>query len=125
VIDDEGDISGAPDLLAQIAASTASHDVTDKRLVYQRNGVREYIVWRVLDRRVDWYVSRGTGYERLPVGDDGFMRRIIFSASWLDVGALLRKDYGALLDALQRGLETAEHANFKAELQRGRTAPRG
>src|SRR5262249_34603329 len=78
VIDEEGYINGAPDLVAEVAASSASYDVNDKLRVYQEKGVREYIVWRVLDCQVDWYVLRGTGYEKLTAGDDGVLRSTIF-----------------------------------------------
>ena len=26
--------------------------------LYRRNGAREYVVWRVFERRIDWFVSR-------------------------------------------------------------------
>ena len=37
----------------EVAASSASHDLHDKLNVYRRNGVREYLVWRTLDERID------------------------------------------------------------------------
>ena len=40
-------VEGAPELVAEIAATSASYDLRDKRVVYQRNGVREYLVWHV------------------------------------------------------------------------------
>ena len=50
-------VEGAPELVAEVASSSVSYDLTDKLKVYRRNGVREYIVWRVLDRQIDWFVS--------------------------------------------------------------------
>jgi Uma2 family endonuclease len=125
VIDEEGTINGAPDLVAEVAASSVSYDVNDKLRVYQAKGVREYIVWRVLDGRVDWYVLRGTEYEPLTAGDDGVLRSTIFPGLWLDPGALVRKDSETLLAVLHRGVETPEHSAFKAELQRARIKPEG
>jgi Uma2 family endonuclease len=125
MIDEEGYINGAPDLVAEVAASSASYDVNDKLPVYQAKGVREYIVWRVFDRQVDWYVLRGTGYEALTADEDGILRSTIFPGLWLDPTALLGKDSERLLAVLQRGLETPEHADFKAQLQRARIAPEG
>jgi Uma2 family endonuclease len=118
VIDEKGYMNGAPDLIAEIAASSATIDSGDKLEVYRRNGVREYIVWRVLDREVDWYVLRGSEYEKLGAGEDGILRSTIFPGLWLDPGALMREDFDTLLAVLQRGLETPEHADFKADLQR-------
>jgi Uma2 family endonuclease len=125
VIDEEGYINGAPDLVAEVAASSADVDVNAKLSVYQRKGVREYIVWRVLDHELDWYVLRGAGYESLTADDDGVLRSTIFPGLWLDPGALLRRDSETLLAVLQRGLETPEHAAFKADLQRAKIGPTG
>jgi Uma2 family endonuclease len=51
----DGYIEGAPQLIFEIAASSASYDLHDKLRAYQRNGVREYVVWRVLDGMIDWF----------------------------------------------------------------------
>jgi Uma2 family endonuclease len=122
-IDQDGYINGAPDLVAEVAASSTSYDLNDKLRVFQAKGVRDYIVWRVLDRQVDWYVLRGDRYERLDAGDDGVLRSTIFPGLWLDPAALIRKHSETLLEALRRGLETPEHAAFKAELQRAGIDP--
>jgi Uma2 family endonuclease len=58
-ISDDDYIEGAPELIGEIAASSASFDLGVKLDAYRRNGVCEYVVWRVLDREVDW--SRGHG----------------------------------------------------------------
>ena len=72
-IDEDGYISGAPELIAEIASTSASYDLHDKLNAYRRNGVREYIVWRVLDRAVDWFVLRGSEY--VPTaGDEASVR---------------------------------------------------
>ena len=54
-------IEEAPELVAEIASSSASYDLNTKLNVYRRNGVREYIVWRVLDRQIDWFVLERRG----------------------------------------------------------------
>src|SRR5262245_14616013 len=46
-------IENAPELGAEVASSSVSIDLTAKLHVYRRKGVREYVVWRVLDRAVD------------------------------------------------------------------------
>ncbi|MDR5639075.1 Uma2 family endonuclease, partial [Thermosynechococcus sp. PP42] len=38
-------IEGAPELVVEIAASSAAYDLHDKLRVYRRNGVQEYLVW--------------------------------------------------------------------------------
>ncbi len=123
-IDKDDYINGAPDLVAEIAASTASYDLNDKLQAYRREGVREYIAWRVLDRQIDWYVLSGQGYEKLAPGEDGVLRSTIFPGLWLDPAALLRDDCDTLLEVLQRGLETPEHAAFVERLQRAKVEPK-
>ncbi len=48
-------VEGPPELIVEIAASSASLDLGDKRHVYRRNQVREYLVWRVYDQALDWF----------------------------------------------------------------------
>ena len=63
---DRGDyVAGAPELVAEVTASSASYDLHDKLRAYRRNGVREYVVWRVWDREIDWFMFREGTYERL------------------------------------------------------------
>ncbi|MDX2272978.1 MAG: Uma2 family endonuclease [Cyanobacteriota bacterium] len=52
-IDEDGYLTGAPDLIVEIATSGASDDLHSKKEVYQRHGVKEYIVWRTLDQQID------------------------------------------------------------------------
>ncbi len=124
-IDDDDYLNGAPDLVAEVAASSAHYDVSDKLEVYRRHGVREYIVWRVLDREIDWFVLRDGRFERLAPAEDGVLRSTIFPGLWLDPTALLSDDFDTLLAVLQRGVDTPEHAAFKAQLQQSRREPAG
>lgn len=43
-IDADGHIKGLPELIVEIAASTASNDLGDKLRSYRRNGIQEYII---------------------------------------------------------------------------------
>src|SRR5690606_16531043 len=47
-------LEGAPELVAEASQSTASYDLHDKLNAYRRNGVKEYLVWRIADREIDW-----------------------------------------------------------------------
>ncbi|GCL41971.1 hypothetical protein NIES80_16720 [Dolichospermum planctonicum] len=48
-------VEGAPELIVEIAASSASYDVHEKLKVYRRNQVQEYLIWRVYDHQFDWF----------------------------------------------------------------------
>jgi Uma2 family endonuclease len=109
-------IEGAPDLVVEIAASSASYDLHDKFNSYRRNGVREYIVYRVLEGQVDWFVERDGRYEALAPSADGLLRSTIFPGLWLDAAALVRGDLAAVLAVVQQGLSSPEHADFVTHL---------
>jgi Uma2 family endonuclease len=105
-------VGGAPELIAEIAASSASYDLHDKLRAYQRNGVVEYVVWRVEDRAIDWFVLREDRYERLPLSAAGFYKSHVFPGLWLDPAALLRGDLAQVAAVVQQGLAAPEHADF-------------
>lgn len=55
-ISEDDYIEGAPELIVEVAASSASYDLNDKLNAYRRNGVQEYIVWQTYENRVDWFI---------------------------------------------------------------------
>jgi Uma2 family endonuclease len=117
-----GYIEGAPDLVAEVASSSASYDLGEKLRAYRRNGAREYVVWRVLDRQIDWFVLHEERYEPLPPAADGILRSMVFPGLWLDPAALIRGDVNAVFAIVQQGLNSPEHAGFVAQLERARIA---
>ena len=121
-ISEDDYIEGAPELVAEVASSSASYDLGKKRDAYRRNGVREYVVWRVLDRQVDWFVNREGRFELMPPSADGILRSTVFPGLWLDPNALVRGEKTRVKAILQQGLDSAEHADFVARLERARIA---
>jgi Uma2 family endonuclease len=111
-----GYLEGAPELAVEVASSSASYDLHVKLEVYQEHGVREYLVWRVGDRAVDWYALRGDRYEPLSAGPDGILRSEVFPGLWLDPAALIASEGPRLLAVLQEGLASPEHAAFVKRL---------
>jgi Uma2 family endonuclease len=115
-IDSDGYIAGGPELVAEVAASSVSIDRNTKMRAYRRNGVREYVIWRVEESAIDWFVLHGGKYDPLPGGPDGILRSEVFPGLWLDPAAMLRQDLAAVLAVLQQGLASAEHTAFVAHL---------
>ena len=111
-ISDDRYLEGAPELIVEIAASSASYDLRDKKNVYRRNGVQEYIVWRVYDEALDWFQLREGEYHRLQPGEDGIIRSQVFPGLHLAVEALLAGDLSAVLATVRAGTEMAEHVAF-------------
>jgi Uma2 family endonuclease len=114
---DGGFIEGAPELIAEIAASSASYDLHSKKNVYRRNGVREYIVWRTLDQAIDWFILHEGEYVLLQAGGDGIHRSIVFPGLWLDFAALLAGEMAKVLSNLQQGIASPEHQAFLEKLK--------
>lgn len=118
---DRGDyVEGAPELIAEVAASSASYDLHDKLRAYRRNEVREYVVWRVWDKALDWFVLRQGSYERLTPTAAGVYRSEVFPGLWLDAAALMAGRLDQAIHVAQQGLASPEHAGFVARLQQTR-----
>jgi len=113
----DGYVEGAPELAAEVAASSVSYDRHVKLQVYEERGVREYIVWRVDDREIDWFVLRESRFDPLQTGPDGVLRSEVFPGLWLDPAALLAGDGPRLMAMLQQGLASPEHAAFIERLR--------
>ena len=117
VIDADGYIEGGPELVAEIAASSASIDLHAKFRAYRRNRVQEYLVWRVLDEAIDWFVLRRGRYLSLKPDAAGVVRSNVFPGLWLDPAALLRSDFPTVLAVLQQGMASAEYKAFWTRLR--------
>lgn len=104
-ISDDGYVEGAPEFVAEVAASSVSIDLHAKRRVYRRSAVQEYLVWRVQDHAIDWFALHEGDYQPLVVDAVGILRSTHFPGLWLDAAALLRGDLAAVLQTLQRGVQ--------------------
>lgn len=109
-------VEGPPDLIVEVAASSAAYDLYDKRAVYRRNGVREYAVWQVYDQHVDWWTLEDEVYVPLQPDDAGVIRSRLFPGLWLATPALLAGSLAQVLAVLQQGLASDEHAAFVNQL---------
>ncbi len=96
----DGYFEGAPELVVEVAASSASYDLHDKKAAYERAGVPEYVVWRVLDAAVDWFRLRGGRYELVAPDAAGVIASGVFAGLQLDVRKLLAGDLAGVLAAL-------------------------
>ena len=98
-------IEGAPELIVEIAASSVAYDLHDKKRAYQRNGVREYLVWRVYDCEFDWFYLNAGEYIKLEADENGVIRSEVFPGLWLDVSSLLSGQMQQVLAVLQQGMK--------------------
>ena len=113
-------VEGAPELVAEISASTQGEDLHDKFNLYHQNGVREYIVWRTPEKRIEWYVARKRGFKALAASSDGILKSETFPGLWLDAEAMAAAKVKRVLKVLRQGFASPEHAAFVAKLKAAR-----
>lgn len=90
-------IVGPPELVIEIAASSASIDLHDKKNAYRRNGVQEYIVWRVLDEAIDWWELFDGDYRPLAADASGIVESRVYPGLRLNLSAMLVRDLKTVL----------------------------
>ena len=111
-INAKGQLAGAPELIVEIAASSAAYDANEKLETYRRFGVAEYILWLTEENRILWMALDDDEYRTLKPDDEGIVRSRVFPGLWMNVNAMLTNDRSAVKTALERGLKSAEHAAF-------------
>lgn len=107
-------IEGAPELLAEIAHSSRDIDLNEKRIDYQRAGVLEYLVLSIAEQELHWF--HFPSQEVIAPNRRGVARSRVFPGLWIDVRALLARDSGRLVETIQKGLASREHARFVRRL---------
>ena len=113
---EDGFLEGAPELAGDVTANSVRIDMNSKLRVYRRIGLREYIVWRLKDREIDWFSLKHGQYEPLPQVE-GIIKSEVFPGLWLDPKALVNEDLITVLRVLDQGLQSPEHAEFVARLK--------
>ncbi len=116
VVDEDGYLTGAPELVVEVSLSSRSYDLNQKKADYDRAGVPEYLVVELNPNRIHWFIRRGRHFLDLQPGPDGIHRSEIFPGLWLDAEALFAEDRRRLIRILNRGLRSPEHAAFVAKL---------
>lgn len=115
-VDDDDYIVGPPELVVEIAASTASYDLHDKKETYRKHGVLEYIVWRVEDRQIDWFNLTDGQYVSLAPNENGVIESNVFPGLRLNLPAIMAGKQVDVFLELQNGLNSAEHQAFVERL---------
>jgi len=111
-ISEDDYVEGAPELIVEIAASTVSLDLHQKLNIYRRNGVQEYLVWRIYDCEFDWFRLNAGEYIKIEPNTNGTISSVVFPGLWLDKTALLTGNLAKVLEVLQQGLASEEHQDF-------------
>lgn len=109
-------LEGPPELIIEIAASSASYDMHSKRQVYRRNGVQEYLIFLTLEQEVVWFCLDDGEYRLLPPDDQGVFSSRTFPGLWLHAQHVWDGNLSGLMDTLQQGMASQDHVDFAAKL---------
>ncbi|MCW1923459.1 Uma2 family endonuclease [Luteolibacter arcticus] len=96
-IDLDGYICGAPELVAEIASSSASYDLHQKKRTYLRSGALEYLVWIVAEKRIVWWQLQGDDFVEIQPAADGSLESPNFPGLVIDAPALVAGDFAKAL----------------------------
>ncbi len=109
-------VGGAPELIVEVADSSRAIDLGDKLAEYEKAGALEYVVFGLDPDEVFWHVRQENRLVRVEPDADGLFRSRAFPGLWLDPTALFEDNGLGLMATLERGLATAEHADFVVSL---------
>ncbi len=108
----DGYIVGAPELVAEIATSSAAIDLGAKKNAYRRNGVQEYLVWQTFENQLSWFRLCDEDYVLIEPDGEGVIQSQVFPGLWLAVPSLLSGAMMNVMNVLQAGLTTPAHQAF-------------
>lgn len=111
-IDADKYITGAPELVVEIAASSVSIDTHKKLEAYRRNGVKDYVIWLVEENEIRWLVLRDGSFVTLEPDADGLLRSEALPGLVMDPLALLVGDLRKMSDDQASQRDTEAHARF-------------
>jgi len=116
-VDDDDYLQGAPELLVEVAGSSAAIDLNQKLQVYRRNGVAEYLVLLTHEQEVRWFSLAAGETVQIEPEVDGMLRSRVFPGLHLQPTLFWQGDLAGVLAVLRRGLAAPEHAAFVERLR--------
>ncbi len=117
-VNDEAYLVGAPELVVEVAYSSRSLDMNQKRDDYRLAGVREYLVYCIEEEELHWF--QFPAEEELKFSRDGICRSVFFPGLWIDRQALIDHNGSRLIEVVQQGLASRPHAAFVKRLAAAR-----
>jgi Uma2 family endonuclease len=115
-ISEDGYVTGAPEFVCEVAASSRSYDLGAKKKVYLKFGVKEYVLWQVEENGIEWFVLENGQYVSRSPDTDEIFRSTVFPGLWLDWKALLTGDAARVFAVVHQGCATPEHAELVKRL---------
>jgi Uma2 family endonuclease len=116
-VDDDDYLQGAPELIVEVAGSSAAIDLHDKLNAYRRNGVQEYLVLLTHEQETRWFRFENGETYRIEADEQGVLHSQVLPGLYFDTHRFWQGDLAGLLAVLQQGLASEEHAAFVKQLQ--------
>jgi len=111
-------VVGAPELIWEVAHSSAAIDLNAKFKDYAAAGVKEYVVLCLGEQLLRWFDLPGS--VEITAGRDGVFKSKVFPGLWVNAKALVEGNTRRAAETLERGLATPEHTAFVAALSERR-----
>ena len=118
LVNDEGYFEGPAELLAEVAFSSVSIDLHQKRQDYEQAGIQEYLVLCIEEQELRWFDFANAGM--ITANRKGVYCSRVFPGLWLHGQGLIERDSARVARVLQQGLRSQEHAAFVRQLKRVR-----
>lgn len=96
-VDPDGYLTGAPELVIEVAVASLKRDLEQKRRLYERAGVQEYLVWEAEARRLHAWSLKYGRYALPELHTEGVWCSQAFAGLYLDVSALGQLDLAGVL----------------------------
>jgi Uma2 family endonuclease len=109
---------GVPELIVEIANTSEFKDLGQKKNLYQRNQIPEYLVWRTRRKKIMLFTLEDNSYRQLEPSADGILKSRSYPGLWLDTTALVDNRSFDAIQTLSAGLASPEHARFVEKLRK-------
>jgi Uma2 family endonuclease len=113
---EENYLTGTPELMVEVAVSSASYDLHDKHRIYRRNGIQEYLILLAWEEETRWYQLVEGEYVLMEPDEEGIIKSQVFPGLYFHSEKFWVEDLAGLLKVLEGGLGSKEHEAFSAEL---------
>lgn len=109
-------LRGVPELVVEVAVSSAAYDLFEKKHVYRRNGVQEYLLLLAQEQEVQWLSLHEGSYVPLAADGAGVIRSQVFPGLALSPALFWANEFAHLLTLLQVEMSTPAYAAFRQQL---------
>ena len=114
---EEGLYVGAPEFIVEVAASSSSYDLHSKLNIYQRNGVREYLVLLAYERDLRFFRLADGENVMVEPDDSGVLRSQVLPGFWFRSDWFWEGRVAELIQLVEEGIASPEHQEFVESLE--------